>query len=133
MIPRRARCDIKDQRDADDRAEPIEAADPIDKTEPIEPTLPIDKTEPTLPIDKTDPLDPIDRMEFSDQSAQREVTVEDEGMVPFLLGPPRNLMNEPGTLLDRRVQRPGSTPDARRPLWTQAARSGVVLSATTAS
>lgn len=72
MIARRARCDISDQRDSDDSAEPIEAADPIESTEATDPAEPMLRMDPAEPIDRTEPFDATDSSESSDHSDQRE-------------------------------------------------------------
>jgi hypothetical protein len=69
----RARCDMSDQRDLDERTEQTEAAEPIDSTEQMEPTLPMERTDPTLPMDRTEPFEAIERNDPCDQIDQREV------------------------------------------------------------
>ena len=72
MRPRRARCDISDQRDREESAEPVEANEPIEQIDRNEPADPIERIDPADPIDKIDPFEPIDNSESSDQGDQRD-------------------------------------------------------------
>ena len=61
------RCDMIDQRDRDESADPTEANDPTDSTEQALPIDPIERNEPTDPIESTESLDAIESTEPSDR------------------------------------------------------------------
>jgi hypothetical protein len=82
------RCDMTDQRDAEERAESSENADPIENADMKEPTDPTDRAEPTDPMDSTDPLDPIDRIDPSDHRDHFDVCGSVSVMSPLSLRRP---------------------------------------------
>ena len=61
------RCDMIDQRDRDESADPTEANDPTDSTQQALPIDPIERNEPTDPIESTESLDAIESTEPSDR------------------------------------------------------------------
>jgi hypothetical protein len=84
--PPAERCDMSDQRDAEDRTESSENADPMENADMKEPTDPTDRAEPTDPIDSTDPLDPIDRIDPSDHRDHFDVCGSDSVMTAIVPG-----------------------------------------------
>jgi hypothetical protein len=82
--PPAERCDISDQRDAEESTDSSENAEPMEKADRNEPTDPTDSADPTDPIDSTDPLDPMDRMESSDHRAHFDVCVSGSVMRPIV-------------------------------------------------
>ena len=78
------RCDMTDQRDAEERAESSENADPMENADMKEPTDPTDRAGPTDPMDSTDPLDPIDRIDPSDHSDHFDVCGSVSVMSPIV-------------------------------------------------
>src|SRR5450759_3825181 len=61
--PPAERCDMSDQRDAEDRTESSEKADPMENADMKEPPDPTDRAEPTDPIDSIDPSDHRDHFD----------------------------------------------------------------------
>lgn len=62
----RARWLIADQREHEERADPIDRNDPTARMDPKLPRDPMDSTDPAEPIESTDPLLPMLRIESSD-------------------------------------------------------------------
>jgi hypothetical protein len=98
--PPAERCDMSDQRDAEDRTESSENADPMENADMKEPTDPTDRAEPTDPIDSTDPLDPIDRIDPSDHRDHFDVCGSDSVMTAIV----------PGGILRHRTRGPFTLP-----------------------